>query len=166
MAKKSEGIYSGAADFGRFMVSVSALVAIIVAVIMAVVGVFLLFQRNVHSATTTGTIASVNCKPLVAGLNRCELLVNYLVNGEMQQLQQELETSENLVQGGQLDVFYDPDRPEDAVVSTLTPRQMALRLLIGAGVLFLIAVVSVWLTRRYKFLAATAGVGEAVGLVF
>ena len=157
-------IYSDAAYFGRFMINVSALLAIITSIVLLVMGVALFFQRNTQTVSTVGTIAGVDCKPLQSGLKRCTLLVNYLVNGKMHQLQAESDSTKVYTQGSQLTVRYDPDRPEDATIES-TPRVMSLRFILAAVVLFLVTSVIVWLSRRYKFFSAAYGVGEVVGLL-
>jgi len=158
-------IYSDAAYFGRFMVSVSALLAVITAVVLLVSGIMLLFQGDVHSFSTVGTVSNVNCQPLQNGKKRCSLVINYLVNGRSLQIQEEVDTSKEYTQGSQVSVYYDPDRPEDALATQLTQRQLGLSLIVGSAILLLIALVVVWLSRKYKFFSAAYGVGEVVGMI-
>lgn len=157
-------IYSDSADLGIFLVSVTVLVALVVSVIMFLYSILLFLQHDPHTMTTTGVATVIDCTKLLMGNYRCRFDVTYRdIEGNGHVLPVELDRMEEMKEGESVSVHYDPDRPEDAIAGK-TPKQQASMMLGFAVTAFIISVISLWLVRRFKILAAAQGAVAVFGL--
>jgi hypothetical protein len=165
MARNAFGeVYDDSADLGLFLVSVAVLIAVVVAVVMLLYSVLLMFQHDSHDESVMGKVTSANCKKMKNGLYRCEVDVSYQVGDKTLTLMTEVDQKSAVKVGDSLKVRYDDERPEDAVVGA-GPRQLSMMMLGGGLITLLCAIVALWMTRRFKLLAAAQG-GVAVLSLF
>lgn len=156
-------IYDDVSDLGLFLVSLSVLIMIIVAVVMILYSIILFVQSDPHSAIVEGLVTFSECNQLTTGLYRCDIEVTYQVNGVAHILKSEIDKQSVLKPGDSVTVRYDPDRPEDALVG-MTPRKLASMALISGISILLVSFVSLWLVRRFKILAAAQGTSAIFAL--
>ena len=150
-------IYSDLKSLGLFVVSLSVLISIIIAIVFVLYSVLLYFQRDNHTKTVTGVVMESNCQQLSNSLYRCHLTVVYSVDGKEYSTKQLLDNQKNAVNVLEgIEVHYDPDEPGDSTVG-LTPGQLSIRLLLSGISLFVVSLVVLWLTYNFKVLQAGQG---------
>ena len=154
-------IYSGAATFGHFWAYIQAFFSTLVMIGLIIFGIYILWT-NAHLTTVIGTItrANYNCTTTQNQNNKittCYVDVTYTINGK--QYQQSYSTATQYTVGATVTVYYNPTDPKDSSISQI-PNWMAW-LAIGGGIFIGISSwIWVWLTGRYKFLGAAAGVSD------
>jgi hypothetical protein len=164
MARNAFGeVYDDSADLGMFLVSVGVLISVVVAVVMLLYSVLLFFQSDSHDESVMGKVTSSNCKKMKNGMYRCEVDISYKVGDKTLMLMTEVDQKSAVKVGDDIKVRYDDERPEDAVIGQ-GPRHAAMMMLGGGLVTLLCAIVALWMTRRFKLLAAAQGGVAILGL--
>lgn len=159
-------IYSGAAGFGQFWSFIKAVVASLIAVGLVIAGVYILYHKS-HLKQVIGK----NLKPSVCTtqttkqgpIQMCNTEVSYIVDGKVYKRSFSGNT-EYAKPGMDVTVYYNPANPSDAEIEPI-PSWMGW-MLIGFAVLLVVGSWAwVWLTRKYKFVAAATGTMDAFGLL-
>ncbi len=154
-----DALYSGAAVYGRFQATVGAILGVIIAVILILVGIVGL--RNVHTKTVTAKVTAASCSG-AKGKRTCQVTVTYVAGGEPHTATLTLDQSASV--GDAVSVSYNPANPKDVVARL--PSHAADWGLIGLGVLVGGAGLAfAAATYKSKGFAAASGAFDAVSEV-
>jgi len=156
-------IYDGAASFGRFMSIVSLVIGSIIAIVLLVIGFYLLFTKTKYTGETDGKVTSVNCSTQAGKGSSCSAVVEYTVKNITYKTT--LNTSGSLYEGQIFKMVYIPEEPAKAQVKGIS-RKVIGGILIGVAVfVFGLAFLHYYIVNRFKFAAAASGVGTGVEMI-
>lgn len=172
MVKKSRSlgseIYGGAAGFGRFYATYSAVVGSLLAVVCIVAAIVFLRKKDAHSASTMGTVSKIvnnACNDAQQQNGQVQMCAYQIVYGENKKYSNTMTTVKRLALNEQVTVYYDPSNENDAVLDRI-PYKVIGGFLLGFGLLVLAGVwFDYYATRKYKFYAAAEGVGAGAHLI-
>lgn len=165
-------IYSGSASFGRITAFIGAIFTSILAIVMIIIGIVILVKKN-HKKSVIGTVK--NCRELAnkcctqSGPHgdrfHCSLTISYEVDNHTYTTNIDTNSEKSYSIGSTITLYYDPDNPSHVSQKQSIPRWTG-GVLIGIA-LFLVtsAWLWVWLTRKYKFAAASQGVGSGLSII-
>jgi hypothetical protein len=163
-------LYSGAAVYGRIVTTIGAVIGLIIALILIVVGIEKL--RDPRTARTTGSVTKVaSCHkqaPPQKGepaMYACIVDVAYLVGGTKYSLTNiATRTDKPLAVGSSISLQYNPKDPSDAT-SEAPPHLLGFGLILGGVAIGGVTTLIAWLARRYKGFAAFEGTASALGSI-
>lgn len=160
-----DDVYSGAAGFGRFYTTMTAVISTIVGLLLFAVGIYIIYHRS-HLKTVNGQVLdNSKCNTTVNQNNgqyvkSCLTHVGYNVDNIP--YDQQLNSGSNEYSKGQgIIVYYDPVNPKEAEINPI-PKWIGY-FVSGLALLIIIwAWVWVWITKKYKFAAAAKGTAGAI----
>lgn len=161
--------YNGIASFGKIVAVIGAVITTIICIIVIIFGLITIFDKNPKQATQA-TITSVICYDMYEQNTHkyiCSLHLNYMVNGQAYTAVLDNQKLNQLYTVGQtITIYYDPRNPDRniQISAPLSKNSARLMIYIAVGVM-LLSWGWVWLTRRYKFLAAVQGVDTGLGIL-
>jgi len=164
-SKKGLGheIYDGAASFGRFMSIVSLVVGSIIAIILLIIGFYLLFTKTKYTAETDGKVIGVRCGTNNSGKGySCTGVVEYTVNNIVYKMPLNTGT---LYEGQAFKIVYVPSEPAKAQIKGISRQAIGGILIAIAFVVFGLAFLHYYIVNRFKFAAAASGVGTGIDMV-
>ena len=159
-------IYSGAAGFGQFWSFIKAIIASFIAIGLVIAGIYILYHKS-HLKLVIGK----NLKPSMCTtqntqqgpIQMCSTEVSYMVDGKTYTRSFSGNT-EYAKTGMDVKVYYNPADPTDAEIEPI-PTWVAW-MLFGFAILIVIGSwFWVWLTRKYKCVAAATGTMDVYGLL-
>lgn len=170
MSGVGDQLYSGAAELGQFRTTISLFIAIFIGIIFVIIGIILLTKKNVHTTQVSATVVSGNCIQILDKNNsshsNCNLIVSYTYNGQNYPTCKLNTSGPQYVPGNTIDIFVDPNHPEDYSLESLQSDRVSGWILIGAAIFIVaIAYLTRWLSQRYKFFAAAEGVGLGANII-
>lgn len=172
-------LYSGAAEVGKIRTTISLVVAVIIGVIFLIIGISLLFKKNVHTFTVSALIDSANCSQMTRVTNNttsttynCDLKISYMYKGTRYPSEPTFFSlnaplsDRQYVKGNSIDVYIDPNDPQNFSLESLQSDRFIGWICIGFAVLIVgMAYLMRWLSQRYKFFAAAQGIGLGANIV-
>ena len=178
-------LYSGAAEVGKIRTTIGLVFAVIIGVILLIAGIALLFKKNVHTDKVSAMVDSGTCSTVYRnnGNNSyvsyvCDLKISYTYNGvrypkldttpgsEPTFFPLSITSDRTYVKGNTVDIFVDPNHPEDNSLESLKSDKIAGWICIGIAVFIVgMAYLMRWLSQRYKFFAAAEGVGLGANII-
>jgi hypothetical protein len=172
-------LYSGAAEVGKIRTTISLVVAVIIGVIFLIIGISLLFKKNVHTFTVSALIDSANCSQMTRVTNNtasttynCDLKISYMYKGTRYPSEPAFFSlnaplsDRQYVKGNSIDVYIDPNDPQNFSLESLQSDKFIGWICIGFAVLIVgMAYLMRWLSQRYKFFAAAQGAGLGVNII-
>ena len=167
MTQQDSGIYSGAAGFGRLYATFSAIAATIFAIGLVIGGIYVIYHRS-HLSEVVGKVTkpSYGCVTVHnknGATTTCKVDVTFTVDKKVYNKTFTSSTQYAKV-GMDVNVFYNPSNPEDAEIDPLA-KWIGWAMIGGAVFLVVASWGWVWLTQRYKFLAAAEGVKGAYDIL-
>ena len=163
-------IYSGAAGFGKIEAVIGVIIGTIIGLAMLIIGIVMMFAKNIYTAKTIGTIVVANCSQYTANNTsdnyNCSLLIKYTANGTTYSKQFTTDGINRYVENMTVDISYNPENPEDSQLGTVLNYKLTGGILIFFGIFIAIGTwIWLWITRRSKFAAAAGGVAGAWNLL-
>jgi anionic cell wall polymer biosynthesis LytR-Cps2A-Psr (LCP) family protein len=164
-----EDVYDGAATFGRFMAWIGLIICAIIAIILIIVGVYLLTHPGKYTAKTKGIVTKSDCRAFTErnGSHNmsCDVTAEYEVEGTQLETRVLLTGESNETRPGQaMELVYDPRNPQDAKKKLLSRATIGW-ILIGIAIFIVVAAaVHLYLVKRFKFAAAASGVGQGINM--
>lgn len=163
----SREIYSGVATYGRFQAATGAIIGVIIAIVLVIIGASRL--RDTHTATARMTVTAATCNPLPTQPNgqssgyACVVAVSFTAaDGRQYAAPQVSVTSQTpLAVGMAVALRYDPANPAD-VVQELPPRALGWGLIGGGAIVAVGAVGAAVLAFKSKGFAAVEGTADLV----
>ena len=162
-----EEIYSGAAQFGRIWTYIGAVIASIASVVLVGFGIYLIYQHSrLHK--TVGNVLADSTKHSQYNPDTKQTFVYFSTPVSWiveKNHYQGVLTSQGPYKSGQnVDIYYEAGSPQQGTLEPVPA--WAGGAAIGAAVFIsLVAWAWVYITRRYKFVAAAAGVRDVYSLV-
>jgi hypothetical protein len=176
MPKKKESfgseVYTGVADFGVIIADLKAIGGIIIGLIFIGIGIYLLVQKITRTATVTGivlnpanaTLCTQNSTTTTtnSGSNTntyytCNFNVKYTVNDVDYKSLQRTNGSSQYFGGESIDLWYNPDNPNDASTSYDYSHGVGWVLIVIGVVIALSGIIWAWLANKYKIIGAYEG---------
>ena len=131
-----------------------------------IIGIVLIFRKNAYSSTVIGTVNSSTCTPsTVNGVvsNICQVTISYTVNNIV--YTNIISSSTNYTTNQTVSLSYDPTNPINSVIGPpTTTTTLGIGLVIGAIIVVSFAWLWVYLTKKYKFLAAATGTEDVLNI--
>jgi hypothetical protein len=161
-----ETVYDGAAAFGKIIALISLIIGSVIGIILIIIGFFLIFKKNKYTGSTLATVKTASCtvsNGREAAIN-CNLGIEYIVAGKT--LNANIITQAKIYQiGDKISIRYDESNPSDVSTNNISAGTMG-GILIAIG-FFIILIVSLYyyFVSRYKFAAATSGIGVGVDII-
>lgn len=167
MSSLGNDLYAGAAAYGRFQATLGLFLGTIVGVLMVIVGITFVTRAVSLTGKVQGVVSDAQCNQTgtktddgknVRNVYDCQFNIKYKVNniehikhfithGDAQRFNSEL-----------VDVYYNPDHPDDAQLSSDDSHGLGYILIVG-GVIFVLACwLWYYIATRYKFAAAAGAV--------
>ena len=173
MAKKKfvEQIYDGAADFGLFMSFIGLIIGTILGICLIGGGIYFWNKKNVFTANTIATVKSISCHDVTSTdaknnqqtNNICDLTITYTVNNAT--MTNHINSNIQYSVNDTFNIFYNPDNVNQ-ISEVISNWKLLGGILIGFGIVILgSAILQYYITRRFKFAAAAAGVGDGIGMI-
>nr|QBK92162.1 MAG: protein of unknown function DUF3592 [Pithovirus LCPAC304] len=164
-----DSLYSGASDFGKFSAIVSGVIGTLFALIFVGFGIYLIVEALRRTKTTQGKITLTKC-PKTTDQNRvCDITVSYTSDqpSKMCTAQFTVEDEPKFAKGKEVTVFLDPSEPcvSGSLESQKQDSILGIVLLAGGLLFICILWLIVYLTYKYKFFAASEGVGTVLQIV-
>jgi hypothetical protein len=161
-----ETLYDGAAVFGRVMALVSLIIGSVIGIILIVVGFYLIFKKNKYTGSVLATVKTASCtvgsgkEPVI----NCNLGVEYVVAGKT--LTANIVTIGKIYQVGEkIPIRYDEANPSDVSMNIIGTGLMGgILIVIGFFVILMVSLYYYFVTK-YKFAAATSGIGVGVDII-
>lgn len=168
-----EEIYSGAASFGKFWALLGAIMGTITFILLTIVGIYILTKKDyripinvsikmINGSTTGSCPKSSEDPPTYA----CTIRLNdYVYNGITYKNVDASYTGSDLYYVGQnITGYINKDAPSNVSLNKDPPKWLGWILI----VIGIVAIVSgwfwYWATTKWKFLAASQGVGGALDI--
>lgn len=176
-----DDLYDGSAAFGRFMSWIGLIIGSIVGIGLIVLGVYLVVTKERHSKSVSATITTADCNTASESsctkngsdevcetrpVTNCNLTVRYLVDQEQYTSKMAVRdyTTTHLQPGETYKLWYNENEPKDVSRDESTRKVVGWILLGFGSVILFIAIVSFYVTQRFKFAAAATGVGSIVSV--
>lgn len=190
MSDGIEDIYTGASDFGKFTATLGGLFGTIIGLLIVGIGIYFIVEGSKRTKSIKGNITKSSCNPkfdlpiiVFPGSNEeelqskntndgtgsfCDITVDWVgKNDQTCTSEFTVENTKEFDIGNQITVYFDPSDPcnTGSLDSQRDSKTIGL-IMIVVGVIFLLLVwLSVYLVYRFKFLAASSGVGSAISII-
>lgn len=155
-------MYTGSADLGRFITTISLIIFSIVGIVLIIYGFNQLRNKNPHTEKVTANITSVqNCFPTDKKFSDCRLLISFTANGKNYSGSLTIDSSDYKYEvGNSIDIYYNKDDPSDFSIISRDDQSSKGKILIIIGVVVILGSFFVWwLARTFKMFAAAEGAG-------
>ena len=148
-------IYSDVAGFGRIWSLIVAIIATLIGIVMIVFGFVILFKKTPPKKKVIGTVVSVNPPTITVSYN--------IGNGKFQKTLSYSGAPFNI--GQQINIYYDPNNPNDSALNPPIPRYVGAILIIIGILVSGFAWLWVYLARKYKAVAAAEAISGGISLI-
>ena len=168
------GTYKGTVGIGQFRASLTLIVAIILAIIMALCGTYLVFNNDDEMyLTINGRVMKADClsqqtrdsKGNVNTSYKCNITVGYEVDGEKFSKMIFVRSNEDYLQGEPISLWVKKNDLTNVREAGWPGNMVGSGLVFGALVVFGLAYLQYYLTYRYEVFAAAQGVGTVVDII-
>jgi len=159
-------IYNDTADFGKLWVLISAIIGSIIAIVMIIIGIYILASKN-NNTKISATITKINNDATgicdTKDLN-CTITVSYIYNN--------IEQTKNISKPNSVQVYKVGDTIDVYVNNngSVSGDQNTPPKIMG-GVLIIIALIILasswfwyWASKKYKVVAAAQGIGGVLNI--
>lgn len=159
-----EALYDDAAALGRFWSYIIFGFIIFIAIILLFTGISKSFSNSVHTETVLATVTNTNCTPIKTQkgdviIHKCNVSVKYELNGKTYEIPSVMTEDQTIINLGQkLTLYYNPNNPNDvSSISRNQEKQTGGGLIILSFVMIAFASLFLWMSLKFKFLAAIQG---------
>lgn len=166
MSTIGKEIYDTSASFGKMMALISAVTTTIIGIILISIGIYLLSRKNIYTGKTKGTASNVNCNedkfsqpPSIL----CIYTVTYKVNDKI--YKKKVQTNHSVAEGEEITIEYDPSNPTNMHAFPSNTKLAGVLMISISTFIIGFSWLWFWITRKYKFAAATQGVSTGVGML-
>lgn len=162
-----ETAYDAAATFGRVVAFLKMLLGIIIGIVLTVIGVVLIRQKDTY-VKTTGKVREPKCQTLTEKDSKgrstqrveCTSKIEYTVNSK--NYSGSLILNYSVAEGQTVDIQYNPENPNDIRQPQVKPKTVGIILIVIGLVIMFGTVIWFILALRYKVVAAGTGAATAV----
>ena len=162
---------NGAADIGRTMALIRAVIASFVFAIVFFIGAYLVTRKKSYTSKTTGTITRADCKmsptqrPGGPEVPSCVLDLNYVAGGSTFSPINIVTMGQTYQVGQTESIVYDPNHPADYSLNPVPQTALGMWMMIISAMI--VTVVWVWyvVVSRSRGAAALSGAGNVAGFV-
>lgn len=146
-------------------------VGTIVGLVFIIVGIFLIFNKSKRTGSTQGTIQSIpNCTQHIDNdsgtMYACtNMNVKYTVNKTDYITPVSVDSIYNYKNGSNIKIYFDPKDPKHGTTSSDNYHVVGWFGLIFGIILLGSSWFWLWMTTKYKFVAAAEGVAGVVGMI-
>jgi len=162
-------MYDGSAELGTFTTMINTIIAVVIAIIMIAVGIFLYRLDQSDLVDTTATVTSSDCVPNRDSKGNikysCNLGVKYTVDGK--------EYTGNIVKNGSMtqnvgtivNITYNAKNPAEVKDNTIRYKTISYVLFGIAVVIILGSGVNYYMASRFKMYAAAQGASTTLSVL-
>lgn len=148
----ADDIYSGSASFGQFITFAGAILLTIICVILIIAGIADVRHKQVYTQKITATVSKSTCQN-----DSCDMTLQYTISN-ITYTTDFTYIGKNVYKAGDvISVYYNPSNPHDILQYEDDPKFGYVLIAIGF-IMLALAWFTVWVTRKYKFAAAGAGI--------
>lgn len=161
-------LYEDSGKFGVLTSTIALYIGIGIAIIMLVVGVYLLFSKGTYAQFVTGRVLDSTCTQVTdPNTNKqtqtCKTKVQYIVNGT--EYINIIDTASKYDINSSIEVAYNKSNPNDSVQKSNWRRMVGGILLVIAVFIVIGAYIQYYIATKSKFGASAIGTGAALGFV-
>lgn len=150
-------VYSGAAYLGQIRTLIGAVISTIIGVMLIIGGIYMYFHVDPKVSEINGHVTYCQGITQPDGKILYKCTVNYVINEVKYTVFYYPSIN---TQGESVQVEYNPLKPSEATVKYgLSPKNLAIYLIIGGLALIAIGWFVHWLAYKFKFFSAIEGVG-------
>jgi len=154
-----------AASFGRIMAWMRSIFGTIVALILIVVGIFMLTRKNTFSMRAVGTVQSSKCDDSDPKHVMCTITFQFTPDNGKSITSAPMAVNQSYIKGQNITVHYEAANPNNFVVNP-APIKWIGWIFLAFGLLLLVFVwVWLWVVSKNKTAAVMNGAVEGVGMV-
>lgn len=167
-------IYSGVSTVGRTWALVVAIIVTFISTIFIILGIVLLVKKSKYKNKITGTIIdNVKCIPTYhdnngvqsTTFNCLNINVEYYIDNKKYINKINISSNNEHKKNGKIEFYYNPDDPNDINYLSDSYKSLGIILLTIFIIILLIVWINYWLTKKYKFLAATEGITDIYNFI-
>lgn len=167
MPKKKGGdlaqdAYDTTASFGLFMALIQAIGATLFALLVIVLGIFLVSMKRKYQGTTTATVTASKCSTNDKA-TKCVIDYEYTIAGKTYK-KTGYEIQGMYITGNKIKTAYDTINPENHELLPLNWNIIGWVCIIAGIVIISISWVWFYIASTFKVAAAASGVGTIVGM--
>jgi hypothetical protein len=171
-----DDIYAGAASFGKIRAVIGVVIGTLIGLVAVVGGIALIVHKTIFTKSVIGTVVDINNNPTTVpnckainmdgnGTNMCSFTLKYTVDGKVYTHPFNTNTTVNYSNLSKVTIYYDPDSPGNVSIEK-DDNHVIGYISLGVGVFFILGSwLNLWLTLKYKFMAAAGGVAGAFSMI-
>jgi len=171
MSSISEQIYSGTATVGRTWSLIVAIIITFISLFFLIGGIILLLRKTKYSNKISASIIdNVKCSPIFhvnGGSERTtyncnDIKVEYYIDDKKYASKLNIPNinDNKYKKGDKLDIYYNISNLTDINYQSDSSHTLGIVIIVFFVFILLVVWINYWLTTKYKFLAATEGVGD------
>jgi hypothetical protein len=167
-------LYTGAQEIGVFKAELILAVGVVVASVMAVIALIMAFSDDSNKYIwLKGTIVEPNCTKTSVTYNdkghavetyKCNMTVEYKVNGNVYQKRLYLTGNETYIKDEPIGLVVMKSDPNNVQLSYTDGTTMAGMLFVSSIAIVSMAYLNYYMTNKYNLFAAAQGTSSVVGL--
>lgn len=161
MSTIGENVFKGTAAYGRFVTLIQFYIIVVVSIILLIIGVYMLFQRQNDLVNTTATITKAECDQYTDNQGKinynCMLSISYVVDEQSMTGTITTITTIPYYQDRQIDITYHKSDPSKVTIAQIRKIKLGIILIIVAIVLAIIGFYLKYITSTYEMAAVAAG---------
>lgn len=161
-------VYSGAAEFGRIRAAISFVLGVIVGTIFIIVGVVLIKKKVKLTGKAQGTVTNYPSCTLHQDdqdqpLFKCvDVNIKYTVEGKDYNITVQTDSNMKYSKNSTMNIYFNPSNPGNGQLLSDDMHVLGWIGLVLGIILVIGSSVQLWLSRKYKVVAAAQGVGGAI----
>jgi hypothetical protein len=163
-------VYSGAAEFGRIRAAIGFVVGVIVGTIFIIGGVALIKKKVKLTGKVQGTVTNhpsctLHQDDQDQSLFKClDVNIKYTVGDKDYNITVQTDSSTKYSNNTTMNVYFNPSNPGNGQLLSDDMHVLGWVGLVLGIILVIGSSVQLWLSRKYKFVAAAQGVGGAISI--
>lgn len=165
MESFGKNIYNQTIEIGRFSSNIKFYIAIFVAIILIMIGIYLILKKQDNLVDITAKILNANCIRSVKNkkyIYNCVLTVEYIINNK--KYSGVINTSSDVpyVKDQIIDITYDKENPNKITIKQLRLKWIGLILLIISLLIMVSSFYMKYVTQKFELMAAATGTSNVI----
>ena len=164
-------VYSGAAEFGRIRAAISFVLGVIIGIVFIIGGVALIKKKvkltgKVQGTVTNNPTCTLHKDDQDMSLFKCtDVDIKYTVEGKDYNITVQTDSSTKYSLNTTMNVYFNPSNPANGQLLSDDMHVLGWIGLVLGIILVIGSSVQLWLSRKYKVVAAAQGVEGAIDIV-
>lgn len=161
-----KNIYRGAAEYGKFTSSIQFYIFSAVAVVMIIIGLYLIIKKQT-TRVTTGKIVKADCNRIYMKKGyryECTLKIEYNIDTIPYTSIINTSSATSYYQGQNIDVSYEIDNPTKIKIKQVSSKIIGLIVIIVALMIAGGSYLTKYITQHYEAAAAAKGAANIVSM--